>query len=45
MPADGGNVVPRGAHTGEEGRDRSMMEGKGVAPSMRTKILFSFLIN
>jgi hypothetical protein len=45
MPADGGKAVPRAAHTGEEDRDRSMLEGKGVAPSKRTKILFSFLIN
>jgi hypothetical protein len=45
VPLDGGKVVPRAAHTGEEGRDRSMLEGKVVVPSMRTKILFSFLIN
>ena len=45
MPADGGKVVLRGAHTGEEGRDRSMLEGKGVAFSKLTKILFSFLNN
>jgi hypothetical protein len=45
MLVDGGDVVLSEAHTGEEGRDRSMLEGKVVVPSMRTKILFSFLIN
>jgi hypothetical protein len=45
VPVDGGKVVHRAAQTGEEGRDRSMLEGKVVVPSMRTKILFSFLIN